>query len=190
MFKLHAAIGALMLAPTLAIAAEEFNAPLQALADSELKTIAEMPSLIAAVEAQNAQTAGLSQDEIIALDNQWRDQVGTDGPFVTEVLARPMSQEISDVVEAAQGLYTEIFITDSRGLNVAQSAKTSDYWQGDEVKFTEVFGPNVVFFGELDFDESTQLYQIVANHPIRDPETGEAIGVLHVGVNAELLLQR
>jgi hypothetical protein len=91
--------------------------------------------------------------------------------------------------DAGGGLFTEIFVTDSVGLNVAASDVTSDYWQGDEAKFTESFGagPGAVHLGEIEFDESTQMYQSQVSVPVLDPESGAPIGAATFGVNVELL---
>jgi hypothetical protein len=78
---------------------------------------------------------------------------------------------------------------DNKGLNVAQSDVTSDYWQGDEAKWKKSFlaGPDGLFIDEVEFDESTQTYQAQVSVSIADPDSGEAIGAITVGVNVELL---
>jgi hypothetical protein len=79
---------------------------------------------------------------------------------------------------------------DQHGLNVAASAMTSDMWQGDEAKFTETYsmGAGAVHFSEVELDESTQRYQAQISVTIVDPATGEPIGAMTVGVDAEALL--
>jgi len=80
-------------------------------------------------------------------------------------------------------------VTDNRGLNVAASDATSDYWQGDEDKFTKVFPvPDGVFISAVELDESTQRYQGQISMTLTDPQTGEALGTLTVGIDAESLL--
>jgi hypothetical protein len=76
------------------------------------------------------------------------------------------------------------------GLNVAASAMTSDMWQGDEAKFTETYsiGAGAVHFSEVELDESTQRYQAQISLTIVDPASGEPIGAMTVGVDAEALL--
>jgi hypothetical protein len=79
---------------------------------------------------------------------------------------------------------------DRHGLNVAASAITSDMWQGDEAKFTETYsiGAGAVHFSEVELDESTQRYQAQISVTIVDPSSGEPIGAMTVGVDAEALL--
>ena len=79
---------------------------------------------------------------------------------------------------------------DARGLNVAASAATSDYWQGDEDKFQQTYeiGADSVHFSDIEFDESSQTYQGQISVVIVDPSTNTPIGAITIGVNAEALL--
>lgn len=78
---------------------------------------------------------------------------------------------------------------DARGLNVAASDVTSDYWQGDEAKFSETFpnGAGASHISEVEYDESTQTYQAQISFPIVDPVSNEVVGAATVGVNADAL---
>jgi hypothetical protein len=78
---------------------------------------------------------------------------------------------------------------DARGLNVAASSVTSDYWQGDEEKFTATYplGPDAVHISEVEFDESTQTFQAQVSLPVTDPATGAVIGAITIGVAADRL---
>ena len=82
---------------------------------------------------------------------------------------------------------TEIFVTDARGLNVAASDLTSDYWQGDEEKHSETYaqGTGGFYISEVELDDSTQRYQAQVSFTLVDPATGQAIGAVTVGVDAE-----
>ena len=99
------------------------------------------------------------------------------------------SSVLREWVDTAGGTITEVFVMDARGLNVASSALTSDYWQGDEEKFTETYpkGPGAVHISEVEFDESTQTYQVQVSISLVDPATGDAVGAMKVGLNADRL---
>ncbi len=73
--------------------------------------------------------------------------------------------------------------------NVATSAVTSDFWQGDEPKFAETFpnGAGAMHLGNVEFDESSQTYQGQISVSIVDPASNEVVGAMTVGVNAEAL---
>jgi hypothetical protein len=140
--------------------------------------------------AQNAVTASYDQAKIDALDAQWKAEVGAASkPLIDATLGNAASQYLKGVQDAAAGKYTEIFAMDAKGLNVAQSTLTSDYWQGDEDKFTKSFGAgaDAVNLGEVEQDESTQVFQSQVSVPISDPATGAVIGAITVGVDVSAL---
>ena len=84
-------------------------------------------------------------------------------------------------------MIAEVFIMDAQGLNVAASAVTSDYWQGDEAKFQQTYGvgPDAVHISEVELDESTQTYQAQVSLSLTDPATGALIGAVTFGLNAQ-----
>lgn len=170
--------------------ADEFTAPLTALANGEIKAVAADPALIAAIVAQNAVSASYDQAKIDALDAQWKAEVSAASkPLIDATLDNAASQYLKGVQEASAGKYTEIFAMDAKGLNVAQSTLTSDYWQGDEDKFTQSFGAGAgaVNLSEVEQDESTQVFQSQVSVPITNPATGALIGALTVGVDVSTL---
>ena len=140
--------------------------------------------------AQNAAHAALTQAEIDALDAEWRAQIGaTPATMIDGVLGSAASAALRARKEAAAGLVTEVFVMDARGLNVAQSDVTSDYWQGDEAKWQETYaaGPAGLHVSEVELDESSQTYQSQVSMTVVDPATGAAIGAATFGVDVSLL---
>ena len=168
-----------------------YRVPLQAYADSELKTWLADPALIEAIKAQNVQHADLNEDQIIALDQQWRAEAGEGGgPLIEQLLSSPVSAWLADQQTSTAGFVTEVFVMDNKGLNVAQSVETSDYWQGDEAKWQQTYlvGPDALHISEVEFDDSTGFYQSQASLPITDPATGEVIGAITYGINVQNLM--
>ena len=134
-------------------AADDYSAQLTELAKTKIKQFAEDPVVVAAINAQNKITGGYDQAKIDALDKQWRGEVdAADKPLINATLGNDASKFLAKVQDDSKGLYTEIFATDAKGLNAAQSDVTSDYWQGDEDKFSKTFpvGPDAVFLGDID----------------------------------------
>lgn len=169
-----------------AAAQDDYAAPLTELANGKLREIAQNPALVSAVMAQNERTSGYDQARIEALDQQWRAEVdAADKPLINETLGTDASKFLAQAQADSAGLFTEIFATDAKGLNVAQSTITSDYWQGDEDKFSKSFGvgADAVFLGEIEQDESTQAFQSQVSITITDPATGAPIGSITVGVD-------
>ncbi|NNE52931.1 MAG: cache domain-containing protein [Sulfitobacter sp.] len=178
---------ALGLVSASALNAAEFPPAMADFIENDLKGWINAPAIIAAVRAQNSQTAGLSQADIDARDTAWRQQVGQPSqPLIETVLSAPLSDYLRERVTAAGGRITEVFVMDANGLNVAASSVTSDYWQGDEAKFSESYGrgAGAVFIDDVELDESTQRYQGQVSFSLSDPASGVPIGAVTVGLDA------
>jgi hypothetical protein len=169
---------------------DQYTAPLTELANGKLREIAQNPALVSAIMAQNEQSASYDQAKIDALDKQWRAEVdAADKPLINATLGTEASKYLAQAQADSGGLFTEIFATDAKGLNVAQSTVTSDYWQGDEDKFSKSFGvgADAVFLGEIEQDESTQTYQSQVSITVTDPASGAPIGSITAGVDLSAL---
>jgi len=148
------------------------------------------PIVVEAVEQANSK--GVKPlDEIIELDRKWMEEPGVEEwikQFVDNPCARYLRQ-LQAERGGEKGLYAEIFLMDRQGCIVAESEKTSDYWQGDEDKFVKAFadGKGAVFIDEPVYDESTRSPLIQVSLPVIDPNTGKAIGVMTVGLNIGVL---
>ncbi|TKW61071.1 MAG: hypothetical protein DI628_00100 [Blastochloris viridis] len=143
------------------------------------------PAIIAAIKAQNTEHASLDAAGITKLDNEWKaETTAADKPFINKVLSNTTSAELKKIMDASGGKYVEIFVMDNKGLNVGQTGITSDYWQGDEAKFTGVF-PKVGATTSTapEFDESAQAFVAEVNGTIADGTT--AIGTYTVKISAE-----
>ncbi len=148
------------------------------------------PAVVAAIAAQNQENASLSQAQVDALDKQWRAETNAaKHPLIDRVLGNDLSGYLGQVKSDGQGIYTEIFVMDAKGLNVGQSDLTSDYWQGDEAKWQKTYlaGASSMLIDKVEFDESTQTFQSQLSLPVVDPASGAVIGAVTVGVNVDLL---
>jgi opacity protein-like surface antigen len=141
------------------------------------------PVLVAAVKAQNAKGATLEQ--IKTRDQAWQATSGVDDSMKA-LMHNDAAKELGKLERTAPW-YLELFLMDNKGANVAMTNKTSDYWQGDEPKFTESYkdGAGAVHIGKVTFDASAQAYLVQISVPVMDGAT--AIGALTVGVNLDKL---
>jgi hypothetical protein len=149
--------------------------------NSEVAKLGSDPVIVAATKAQNAK--GTSLGDIKSLDDKWKAHAGT-----ADYMQALMDSECGKHMAAYQdknSFVAEMFLTDNQGANVAMTGKTSDYWQGDEAKFTKSFtgGAGTVFMGDVEFDDSTQVYVVQASIPVVDG--GKVIGVLVVGIDVD-----
>ncbi|MFT5172306.1 MAG: hypothetical protein ACI8W7_000470 [Gammaproteobacteria bacterium] len=136
------------------------------------------PLLVRATLRQNLQK--LTVDEIKARDVAWRGSKELT-PFKRSLQSSGAGTFLKQTVTRLAAI-SEAFLTDNQGANVAAYPATSDYWQGDEEKWSASFNAakGKVFIGKLELDESTQIHAIQISAPVI--ERGKTIGVLVVGV--------
>ena len=168
---------------------EAYNAALKELATSKVAALVANATVQSAIKAQNSKHAGLSQADIDKLDKQWRaENKGSTKPMIDAVLGNALSKYLSQEKSKSDGLFTEMFVMDNKGLNVGQSDVTSDYWQGDEAKWQKTFsvGPGAIHIGKLKKDESTQQIQVQLSVAITD-SSNAVIGAITLGINLDNL---
>ncbi|MEO9514899.1 MAG: type IV pili methyl-accepting chemotaxis transducer N-terminal domain-containing protein [Paracoccaceae bacterium] len=168
-----------------------YRLPVGTYAAAELGGWLSNGELIDAIRAQNVAHAGLAETDIIAKDEEWRAEAKNGGgPLIESLLSHDVSGWLRDQQIGTAGLVTEVFVMDNRGLNVAQSVQTSDYWQGDEAKWQETYAAEdaETHIADIEFDDSTGFYQTQASMPIIDPETNEKIGAITFGINVQSLM--
>ncbi len=189
-FKLFALLAPLALVTGSALAAGPHEAPMTEYAKTKAPAWINNAVVINAVKAQNAKNASLSQADIDKMDKQWMAETKASAkPLIDAVLGNELSKYLKKVEADSQGLITEIFVMDDKGLNVGQSEVTSDYWQGDEAKWQKTFkvGPDAVHISDVSQDESTQRFQSQLSLPVIDPDTKKVIGAVTIGLDVENL---
>jgi hypothetical protein len=144
-----------------------------------IKGIAANKLIVEAVAQQNAKQLSLLQ--IKDIDQQWQTQIG-DTPLKMHYQLNLSGKYIKAIVQSNHKIFSEIFITDNQGANVAAYPATSDYWQGDEEKWQKSWldGHGEVFVSKLAFDESSQAHAIQISVPIR--VKSKVIGVMISGI--------
>ena len=190
------AAAALSFALSTASFADE-SAEIKAKAESYTKTqVAKWVAdadVVAALAAANSSNAAYDQGKIDALDKQWRAEVGAAAqPLIDQIMGSSASTKAKSWCEGAGGVVTEVIIMDNKGLNVGICDATSDYWQGDEPKYQNTFpkGAGTVFVDEVEQDSSTQKFQVQSSMTVVDPASGQPIGVVTVGLDAEGLMMQ
>jgi hypothetical protein len=149
----------------------------------ELEAWSTDQALIDAVRQQNSQ--GLTLVTIQERDAVWRATSDVDD-FMETLMTSSVAKHML-TLEQSKPYFVEFFLMDNLGANVAMTNKTSDYWQGDEEKFTESFkgGLGSTYMSDVKFDESSQAYLVQVSIPIFDGD--KAIGAMTIGVNLDEL---
>lgn len=158
----------------------------------EIRKWLKNPVVEISISAQNRKYSEISQDDVDKLDKQWRaERKADDQPLIAATLSSPLSNYLTQIQAASGGLFTEIFVMDAKGLNVGQSAITSDFWQGDEGKYQKTFpkGANAVFVDDPELHEDTKTWRAQVNISISDASE-QPIGVVTVEYNLTELVRR
>jgi len=129
--------------------------------------------------AQQQSSKPASNDRIRQIDAAWQRGEDPEG-LATAVGNNECAQALVTLIGGNHG-FGEAFVTDSRGAIVCMSRRTSDYWQGDEAKWTRSWagGSGAVFVSKIAHDDSTGLDLMHISVPIR--AGGRLVGVLTVG---------
>ncbi|WP_425403917.1 hypothetical protein [Hwanghaeella sp.] len=170
--------------------ANEFEAQILDILNNQVRTWLSDPAIVDAVKAQNTEHANLGDADIDALDKKWRAEAEAGGgELINRVLGKDISKFLTGKKEGSNGIFSEIFVMDNKGLNVGQSDVTSDYMQGDEGKWQKTYqaGPDAVFVDEVEFDDSSQTFQSQVSATVVDPTDGKPIGAITLGINVENL---
>jgi hypothetical protein len=151
------------------------------LAKTALVELGNDPVIIAAVKAENGK--GKSIDQIKDMDQKWKDT-----PGIADYMKALMESQCGKYlrkVQSSASYFSEIFVMDNQGANVAMTDKTSDYWQGDEAKFKKSFnnGTGGVFVDDVEFDDSSQAYLAQVSVPVKDGDT--VIGAITFGIDID-----
>ncbi len=149
-----------------------------------IQELASHPDVIKETRERNAEEIPLAN--IFRIDEAWA-SYPDDHPQKLKMYSSPAGRLLKGHVEFQDSIYSEIFLTDSQGANITAWPLTTDYWQGDEVKWHRSFnaGAGDVYISNLAFDESSQTNAIQISVPVMDD--GKAIGVLVAGIKLSFL---
>ncbi len=136
--------------------------------------VAVNPLVIESMRAgsQKAQTQGLPQKSIETVEQQFAD---------TKLLEADttLNQYLEQVVQSTSSV--EIFFTERNGFNIAFSNATSDFVQRDE-GWWQNSQKNGRAVDEPEFDESANAVIVAISKAVKDPQTGEFLGVIKTGI--------
>lgn len=141
------------------------------------QTIARNPLVIDMVKKSNKTNKSITSREIEKLDAEWM-KTADSNDYISGFMINECARILLDLQKADHG-FSEIFITDSQGLNVAMTNKTSDYYQADEDWWINAFnkGKGRSYYGNIEYDESAMSEAVPLYIPINN-DAGAAIGVI------------
>ncbi len=142
-----------------------------------VEALAQDETIIAAARSLSGVNSALSIQEIQTLDERWAITSVTDESiryFLTNGAAERLRQ-----FQKENTNFPELFLTDSHGLNVAMTNKTSDYYQADEAWWTQAYnsGRGLSYVGVEEYDESAGLRSIPLYVPVYDVDK-KLVGII------------
>jgi hypothetical protein len=174
---------AFILSAAATVSAEKAPQKVIDLANTRLAALGSDPVIVKAVKAENAKNKTMAQ--IKDHDKRWKASPGI-VDYMQAIMESECGKHLRNIQNSAS-YYAEIFVMDNQGANVAMTDKTSDYWQGDEVKFKKSFnkGQGAVFVDDVEFDDSSQAYLVQVSVPVKDGDT--VIGAITIGIDIDKL---
>ena len=147
--------------------------------------------ILAGSDRINASNAAFEQDAdrdgtIQRMEDLWREGTASEIESITD---NEVSQYLRDNLECRDYylrtcgyfLFGEVFATNQYGVNVAQTRKTSDYYQADENWWqrAKTYG---TYIGPIQYDQSAEMYEV--DLAVRfDDRHGQFVGVLKSVLN-------
>ncbi|MBS3742420.1 MAG: HAMP domain-containing protein [Candidatus Cloacimonetes bacterium] len=132
-------------------------------------------------------------EELIAKRNkQWNLSQSDDKiDFISKInknkLSKLLRQKFIDFYREKYNysIFSEIFVTNKFGVNVAQTGKTTDYEQSDE-EWWQISKEKGLYLKYLEYDESGEGYVISIGIKVRD-SNGNFIGVLKAAISGKYI---
>jgi len=158
------------------------------------RDIVHLPQIQQAIIESNTffTSSGNPEELIRQLDERWQSSdPDVEGSVAFNLMHTSAADILHSIMDAdqkseSQFKYAEIFITNQYGANVAQSHKTSDFRQADEMWWQKA-KQNGIFFSEGGYDESAGVYASDIALKILD-DNGNFIGVLKAVINVESII--
>lgn len=100
-----------------------------------------------------------------------------DKAFRARHLDSPGAKKLKELQSGSNGAIVECFVTCAKGANVCQTLVTSDWYQGDEEKFTRVATTGLMFAAQPKRDDSVGKVGVQVSIPVMDDDGKTLLGV-------------
>ena len=143
-----------------------------------LETLARNEEVLNILQKANTDNSKYTQDQILELDDQWHNSLDT-AQLIASTMHNSCALYFITFQEENPG-FPEIFLTDKHGLNVAQTNRTTDYYQADENWWQDAYhdGAGKSYFGEIEYDESAMTDAIPIYIPVIASPSQGVIGII------------
>lgn len=135
--------------------------------------------------------------DVLTFDAKWQALAPKVAPDLAKaILELPGSLALHAWKLNHGGMVTEALVTNDLGTLVAMSQLSSDFWQGDEPKFSRVVenlkagatGLDAMHISDIRYDASTSRFQVMVSAPVGPVSDGIPNGVIVLGLDIEKAL--
>jgi len=148
----------------------------------DLAALLDSAQFVANVTAVSRKNAVLSKEAFLDLDRRWQSNT-LEPEFSAQYLTNQTAIELKRF-QQAHPAFAEIFVTDTRGLNIAMTNLTSDFYQADEAWWQSTVARNHPWRGALEYDHSANTWAIPIYYPIKRTN-GDLTGIAKAVLDTE-----
>lgn len=136
--------------------------------------------------------------DVLTFDTKWQALAPGKAPeLANAILELPGSRALHAWTLTHKDSVTEALLTNNIGTLTAMSRLTSDYWQGDEPKFSKVVenlkdgltGLDAMYVSDIRYDASTSRFQVTVSAPVGPVSEGIPKGIIALGLDIENALR-
>jgi len=158
-----------------------------------IRQFASSPELLGHVFNQLDGTEIQSADQKRLTDQEWITlaREGAASAIATEILGNELSKYLRTFQASIGEQVAEAFVFDTHGQIIGMSRLTSDFDQSDEAQFQMIDSLNreKALITDIWYDASTRAFLSQITVPIIDPDSGQTLAALTVGLNVSAALR-
>jgi hypothetical protein len=158
-----------------------------------IRQFASSPELLGHVFNQLDGTEIQSADQKRLTDQEWITlaREGAASAIATEILGNDLSKYLRTFQASIGEQVAEAFVFDTHGQIIGMSRLTSDFDQSDEAQFQmiDILNREKALITDIWYDASTRAFLSQITVPIIDPDSGQTLAALTVGLNVSAALR-
>jgi len=187
-FTRLAFIFAIIITPATSSQAAEYSQDLNNFINLEIKPWVNSDIVVDNLNTQNQANATLSESNLAVMDNNWRSEFRKiNQPVISKILNSELSQFLKRKLKEGQGVFTQISIINNKGLNIAQTIVTENYWNKGKAFWDKTFGQGsyATYISDIYYSDETSKFQVDVSFMIIVDD--QPIGTVYAGIDVEQL---
>lgn len=137
-------------------------------------------------QTRKVENLKLDHTEISKLEKKWS---RPNSKLATALLSNPISKDLKKEILKNFQYVKEVLIFDKSSLLLGAGEKATDYYQGDESKYSETFSKgHDLFFDRLRFDESSKRFLVQVSMMKRSKEKNHKDLAITIGIDVSSFL--